>query len=121
MPKTVYSKVAKFPGSVVLTDPLTLPQVLELEEGIDEHDALIDSGERSRAVLSKVLVPTLCKVIVECHLQGWPEHPSLDTWPASPRGATADVTDWLIEEVRQIYIGDAQTVPFESTEKPPSG
>lgn len=104
------SPVAKFPGTVVLPEYLTMPQVLAFETALGKLTAdLPEDGQRvwlsigDRQMLSAVL-----PVVTEWRITGVPESPTAETFPFTPRKASHDLIQWLFNLIRDIWIGEDQ-------------
>lgn len=108
MARIVQSPVSRFPGSVTLADPLTLPQVIALEDAFDQQEAQQQAGQRYRSRLFQPYVPVICSVVVEWNLENFPKTVTPETFPSSPRGATADLIEWLALEIANQYSGETQ-------------
>ncbi len=110
MSKVIKSPVERWPGEVVLSDPLTFPQVFELRDALDATEALENpSFERTNFTL----LPAALKCVERWNLQGFPENPTPTDFPASPKKARTDsatLIAWLIVEVGQLMT-DAENVP----------
>lgn len=92
-----------FSGTLVIPDCLTLPHVFALEEaaaGLPENPTF--------SKMQRAYVPVLCQVVTEWHIANMPEHPTLETWPGSPRNASIEFTGWLVSEVMKIYQGEVE-------------
>lgn len=112
MPKTITSPVDRFPGTIVLHDQLTLAQCIEVEATFGDPNLTQDG---KRAYISPRDMDSLKAVLacsVEWHIDGQVEHPTLETFVATPRVATHKLIEWAFREVRQIYFGELQ-VPNE--------
>ena len=104
--KTITSPVARFPGTVVLHDPLTLPQAIGMERAMD---ASLRLDNPSQNEINYALMPGICGCVAEWHLDNLgPLTP--DTFPASPKRAAAELMAWLVNEVIALYK-DAEEVP----------
>ena len=103
MPKTIQSPVQRFPGSVVLSDPLTYPQALAFEESY--ANALeVKEREGTQTEYEVALWPGLSKCIEKCDVKGI----DINRPPASPRGKVAEFVAWLFTEILEVYIGDTE-------------
>ena len=104
--KTITSPVKRFPGEIVLYDPLTLPQAIAMEQAIDAVAAL-DAPTQMEA--NYTLMPGICGCVSEWHLDGLGQL-TADTFPATPKRAAAELMAWLVNEVIALYK-DAEEVP----------
>ena len=103
----IQSPVKEFPGSIVLPDFLTLAQVFAFEVAADEVAAL-RGGVIRRSQIDKIYLPMLFEVVLEWHIDGQPDEPTIETWRATPRRASADLTAWAIGEVTRMYLGEIE-------------
>lgn len=108
--KTIKSPSKKWPGEVVLSDPLTFPQVLKLEDALREAQAAGDNISLTRA--NYLLLPGILACVERFALEGFPEMVTADTFPATPRMESAQLIAWLIAEVMKLYR-DAVEIPNE--------
>ena len=99
MAKTIKSPVKKWPGEVVLSDPLTLPQVIKLQEALEEGKGL---GEVTRAKYQYVWLPAIINCIEEVNLKGL-NGLEADTFPGTPNKASAELFNWLLGEVLDMF------------------
>jgi len=110
MSKTITSPVKRYPGHVVLSDPLTFPQTFAFEDSIKAVDEARESGSVSRiryALLSGILA-----CVEEWHIEGgFPAQPALDNFPSTPRQSSADLIEWITGEIGALYR-EADDVPL---------
>lgn len=104
MSKVIESPVEKFPGSVTLSDPLNMSQTLGWEKAVRAAQALAEPVFLTD--LNAVYLPTLLACIEAWNLTGVPSSPTLETFPFSPRLASAKLIDWLIGEITKVYAGE---------------
>lgn len=137
MPKTRDCPVKGFAGSAVFADPLNVEQVFAIEEAqdlateiepskfltrINEARGVLDEqGNAVKAVWTskadRVFLPAILLCVSEWHIERIPEGVTLDTFPMSPRAASAALVDWLWSQILEIYQGEV-TVPNESSPEP---
>lgn len=127
MAKIIESPSKKWAGTVTLSDPLSMPQVMAFEDaiqnGIDqaiEHGNVVtvkdkDGNEREAANVMSArymlgILPGVCACVEKWDLQGLPENMTPDKFPGSPKIASAELLAWLIREITILY-NDAETVP----------
>lgn len=127
MTKRIDSPSTKWAGHVLLHDPLTLEHVLAWDDMRDETADLPSSKYLAKLNLEskvielptwsskeqKYLLPAILRIVAEWHLENFPEHPTLETFPMSPRGESTRLVNWLYAEIEKIYWG-AVDVPNES-------
>ena len=126
--KVITSPSTIWKGSVVLADPLTMPQVREIDiamstildaDRMDKADqkriykSIVD-GE-SKIFLSatdEVMLPAILACVTEWKLENFPETVTLETFPMSPRPESHKLIDWLFKEVQKVYNGE-MSIPNE--------
>lgn len=110
MSKVITSPVKRFPGTVVLSDPLTFPQSFAFEDALTAVDAVRDEGSPSK--IRYALLPGVLACVEEWHLNsGFPERPVLDSFPSTPRQSVALLIDWLVGEITALYK-EADEIPL---------
>lgn len=109
MSKTITSPVKRYPGTVVLSDPLTFPQAFAFEDALGAVSEARESGNMGR--IRYALLPGILACVEEWHLSGFPERPALDNFPSTPRVSIASLIDWLVEELTALYR-EADDVPL---------
>jgi hypothetical protein len=112
--KTITSPVSRYPGEVVLPDFLTLPQLIAFEKAIAAAEALREGGSMSEHRYA--LLPGLCACVSEWRLTDGRTGANLgpltaDTFPASPRDASARLMTWLIGEIAAMNKDDEDDHP----------
>lgn len=101
MARVIISPVKQFPGEIELPDALTFPQYIAYQ------DALQAAREESGARQNYALLPGLLACVLAWRLERVPEHPTVETFPASPPVAVSRLLAWIIGEVSQmIYAAD---------------
>lgn len=120
MPKTVESPVGRWPGKVTLADPMTLPQVMAYEAALDEiaedregSEFLKRLGDGDTEVTwssqnDKAFVAAICACVEKWELKNFPKDVTPDTWPATPRGDSHALVEWLAQEINRIYLGEIE-------------
>jgi hypothetical protein len=103
MSKVITSPVGRFPGTVTLSDPLTFPQSLAVEDALEAANALGEGASMRRQ--NYTILPGLLACIEEWNVtgKGMPESPTPDTFPSTPAIAAAELIAWLIEEIISLY------------------
>ena len=107
MSKTITSPVKEFPGSVELPDRLTMPQALAFEQSIRDGQALgkeleEDEVKPSQTQYDAVMVGAICTCVEEWELEDFGQL-APDTFPATPRIASAELIAWLYGEIIGMY------------------
>jgi hypothetical protein len=112
MSKTITSPSTRWPGSVTLTDPLTLPQAEAIDEGlaiIREHEG----NNISYVKIDKAHLIGILACVEKWDLQNMPEPLTLENFPMSPQGARRELVGWLWNELyNKIYLGELE-IPNE--------
>ena len=105
----ITSPVKRFPGTVVMPDFLTLPQVLDFEETEHQiHELRESDGSVSFTKINAIQLPFILGTVLEWRIEGIPAHPTIETFPMSPRVPTAQLLTWIIREVTSLYIGEVE-------------
>jgi hypothetical protein len=99
MPKVITSPVARYPGAVVLHDPLTFPQYMAWEDAVSAGAALTTT---SYTHYSAALLPGVCACVEDWQIKGLPEPVTPETFPATPRKASDALLSWLVTEITQL-------------------
>jgi hypothetical protein len=108
--KVITSPVKRFSGTVVLSDPLTYPQVFAFQDALEGIKALGDDANYLRVQFAAL--PGILKCVEEWHLERVPEHPTEDTFPATPIRPAAELVSWLFAEISKLNE-EADNVPLE--------
>ena len=104
---TLQSPVKHFPGTIILPDFLTLKQVFDFERASDDVAAL-KNGAIRRSNIDEIYLPFIFGVVVAWNIEGEPKEPTLETWRATPRKSSADLTAWIIGEITKLYLGEIE-------------
>jgi hypothetical protein len=107
MSKVLTSPIKRFPGTVTISDPLTLPQVIAFERSINADKALdktVSVGEHNL-----VLLPGMCACVEEWHLDGLGQL-TPETFPGTPRGSSIHLIIWLVNAISDLYR-EADEIP----------
>ena len=114
MPKLITSPVAHWPGTVTLSDPLTYPQFLAVQDAVLGIQALRDEpGETlTQERINFMYLPGLIGCIEEWRLENFPDEVAVDTFPSTPGLASAELITWLLSEIIALY-NEAEEVPNE--------
>lgn len=100
MGKIITCPVKRWPGTVTLHDPLTLPMVASLERSISNGRALVDP---TKGEIDAAMLPGVLACVEAVNLQGVPPALGVDNFPGSPRRSSAELFSWLLREVMVIY------------------
>jgi hypothetical protein len=101
--KRIESPVKKFPGAVEFHDPLPYLTVLKFERVAREAKKDADAGE--------IFIPVILEAVEKWDLQNFPEQPTLEAFPGTPRAAIHQLIAWLLNEMTAIYKGSADDDP----------
>lgn len=93
------SPVEKWPGQVALFSPLTFPQTIAFEQSL--RDAAEQGDNYSAA--NYAMLPGIIACVAEWKLENFPQLPTPDNWPASPRRSSARLIAWLVTEISGQY------------------
>jgi hypothetical protein len=110
--KVITSPSKRWPGSVTLCDPLTLPQVELIEAALEMPKDVSEDGRVFLTVLDKPQLPAVLACVEKWELQNFPDSPALETFPMTPRKASHDLISWIFVELRKIYLGELE-IPNE--------
>ena len=105
MPKVISSPSSRWPGSVVLSEPMTLPQALAWEKCI--RVAQLNTEEATLTDYNYALLPGICACVEKWELEGI-VNPTPDTFPATPRKASIELITWLTSEITRVYVGEEE-------------
>jgi len=106
--KIIASPVKRWPGTVVISDPLSYPQLLRFREALGS----IGSDTDDWMAVNYAVLPGVTACIEEYHLQGFPEQPTPENWPATPPQSSARLIAWLINEIN-VLMAEAEPDPNE--------
>lgn len=100
--KTITSPVEKYPGQVVLYDPIPFERVFKWETALRS----LSGGELSLSNENvAALLPGIIACVSEWHLDGFPEPVTVETWPGTPKLPALQVVLWLVGEISEIVTG----------------
>ncbi len=110
MSKIITSPVDKWPGTVTLSDPLTFPQALAVEDALAAAKELGEEASQRRQ--NYTVLPGLLGCVEEWDLENFPKNPTADTFPSTPAKPNAEIIGWLIDEIIGLYY-EAEPDPNE--------
>ncbi len=109
MAKVIESPVKKWPGKITISDPLSMIQVLALEEVVNERDAYHKNGaseEGDEAVNGhsmiksrSLLIPALIGCVESWDLEGLDKPNGIEDWPGSPLKESGELINWMFTEI----------------------
>lgn len=117
----IVSSSTHWKGTVTLADYFNHEQVTLIEDAFSLPEELKDQAELFKSVMDKKKVAAILKCVTEWHIVSaedkkippFPNPPTADTFPFTPRPASSKFIEWLFSEVRKIYFGELQ-IPNES-------
>jgi hypothetical protein len=113
--REITSPVKKWPGFVVLYDPLPFPAFVAWKRAVDEaqrvrgDDRLTSLDAIVEPELTEAILPGICSCVAEWRLDGL-GHVTPETFPATPRRASVELLAWLLNEVGKL-IAEEEEVP----------
>ena len=96
----------RWEGSVEIADPLTIPQVQLIEAGLTMPES--NDGKVWTSAIDALKLPAVLGCIIKWNLKDFPELPTIDTFPATPRKASHALVDSIFAELMRIYSGEAE-------------
>jgi hypothetical protein len=108
MSKTIKSPSKQWPGEVVLSDPLTFPQILAFEDAIGNVKAAGNKVTQARA--DSLTIPGIIPCVEVWRLEGFPTEVTEATFPASPRIPCTQLITWLVKELTVLFT-DGNAIP----------
>jgi len=91
-----------------LSDPLNFEQAMAYEDAIMAVGALVAPTQTR---VDATMLPALLSCVAEWELNGIPTHPTMSTFPSTPRKDTAQLIAWLVREISELYQ-ESQAVPL---------
>ena len=113
MGKILSSPVKRWPGTVTISDPLTYPQFLAVQDAVNEVSGLMGNGDKlTQERIHYIYLPGLIGCVEEWRIDGFPENVTAETFPSTPGLVSAEMITWLLSEIIALY-GEAESVPNE--------
>lgn len=110
MGKVITSPVKRYAGSVTLSYPLSYPQYSQWRKAIESLPDGVTLGETvSDDSLVLAMLPGVCACVEKWELAGMGEHITPDTFPATPRIASARLLIWLISEINAVIAEEDES------------
>ncbi len=106
MPKVITSPLQRWAGEVTISDPLTLAQAHLIEDGLTQPEG--EGGRIWFTVIDEKQMPAILACVESWNLTNFPEKVTAENFPASPRGDSHKLIDWLFSEIRKVYFGEAE-------------
>ena len=109
MSKTITSPIERWAGTVTLADPLTIPQAKLIEAGLESppDEAVNANGKIWLSFVDEMRLPAIFSCVEKWELKNLPEKVTLENFPASPRGDSHKLADWIFTEIVKIYYGES--------------
>ena len=101
MSKVIECPVKRFPGTVTLSDPLTFPQVFAIQDALEAAGELGDEIQVLR--YNHAILPGVIECVEKWELEGVPNPPDADNFPATPAEASARLVAWLVGEISDLF------------------
>lgn len=116
MSKTVTSIIPRWQGTVILSEPLTLPQAEEIEQAkkglAEKYKEIVEKqSDYFYSEIDKIKAPAIDACVEKWNLENFTPL-SDNTVPFSPRGDSHALIEWLFSEIDKIYTGESE-VPNE--------
>jgi hypothetical protein len=108
MSKQITSPVARWAGTVTIADPLTIPQAQLIEAGLKQPEGHEDEERIWLSVIDVMKLPAVIACVEKWELADF----TPDPFPASPRGDSHKLIDFIFAELLKVYFGE-QIVPNE--------
>ncbi len=105
MSKRVISPSSRWPGAVVLSDPMNLPQAITWEHAIRETQN--QSNDVTITDVNYIMLPAICACVEKWELEGLGDL-TPDMFPATPRVKSVELITWLTNEIARIYMGEEE-------------
>jgi len=105
MSKAITSPVKRWPGTVTLSDPLSFPQAIAIEDAIEAVQAMEDPSQQR---VNFAWLPALMDCVEKWELEGLADPPA--PFPATPAASSARLIVWLIREVSALF-NEAEEAP----------
>lgn len=103
--KILSSPSKRWHGSVTISDPMTLPQVMAIEEVFGSPEG---KGRVMKSVIDRKLLPAILACVEHWNLENFPEAVTVETFPATPRAESSALIRWLWNELYKVYIGETE-------------
>ncbi len=109
MSKTITSPVKRWPGTVIISDPLTYPQLITLDDALANLRATAEGDFRNPRARVAIL-PGILACVEEWHLDSdFTPNP----FPATPLKSSAELIFWLAKEITALYEEAEEPTPNE--------
>ena len=109
MPRVVTCPVARWPGEVVLAEPMSWPQFLAWQRAVMNAEE-VAKAEGLQSEYDAAICLGIAAVVLEWRLGGL-NPPDAHGVPATPRHSSNEFISWFLREVFAIVKGEASTDP----------
>lgn len=115
---TIKNKIWK--GTVTIYDRLVLSQVELVEEALldnppfTQREVTNEKGEKEIKIsrrythLDKPKIPALIACVEKWEIENFPDKPTIETFPLTPRAATSELIQQIFDEIKLIYNGEIE-------------
>lgn len=100
----ITSTIPQLPGTVEMLDTWSFDQVLAFERALAE----IRQSSDKRTAADKITIAGLLPILHNWQITGIPDSPTVETFPATPRRATAELIALLLDQAVKIYVGEIE-------------
>lgn len=104
----ITSTAKRFPGTVVLPDALTFPQLIAAQDAFEAAREYQD-GNVSR--WQRALLPGVLACVSEWHIEGVPESPTAENFPATPRKDVSVLFGAILAGILTLVQGENELPP----------
>lgn len=98
----------RWAGAVTIADPLTLPQAQLIEAGLKQPEGHEGETRIFLSVIDEMKLPAVIACVEKWDLTNF----TPDPFPASPRGESHKLIDFIFQELMNVYLGES-IVPKE--------
>ena len=98
----------RWAGTVTIAEPLTFPQAQLIEAGLKQPEGHEGEDRIWLSVIDVMKLPAVIGCVEKWELAGF----TPDPFPASPRGDSHKLIDFIFGEMLKVYFGE-QIVPNE--------
>ena len=107
MSRAIESPVKRWPGRVILPDYLTAPQDIAFQQAIKDAGKFQPEEQFPEFIFA--VMPGIAACVEKWELQNFPENPSAENVPTTPRAPVSELYTWLLKEITALYEDD--TIP----------
>ena len=117
MSKVIKSTIKRWPGTVTIADPMTMPQVLAVEKALIDSRDFIEERKDGKTYLKAKTMPgsidaPRLEAVIAC-VESWDlKDFQSDPIQCTPRDDSRDLISLLFSEILNIYNGEIE-IPNE--------